>query len=400
MEMNRVKMALKLVLFKIIGNVTALMLMIIVLAAGNNPVSALPGGLPDPEPGLSEVTEKALFGTVDFSALLIFHPAMGDFDPAYGAFLRSLPADSAEAAQVREQRMSRLKEVTVRSLKDREALDRRLNAIEERRSQARKTLEMQLLEARRVYMARRAGKNPDGVRINVNGGTASVDKGESSDDTQAMSPGPASLYAQAVNEANLVYQRTQTQLERESDDVGIEMARSSSAVMDIFYTSREETARKLMEIARECSQAVLRVKRDLGLMGVFNFTPSRLENYIDPFVRTPQARARDFNQRFSDRVKALGEKGKPSNLLAQFMDKPLEQGNSPHGPVAETATMLWEWFYGLSDMRKAAASMAGSEMLLFGGVDITAEALTAMMERRGVPREKIAMVREFMKSLP
>lgn len=389
------------------------------------------------------------FATADFGTIFIFHPTMKDFDPSVGAFFRKSPGSAAgpERKALLERRRKDLSEALARHRKFCETLQKQRNGLKSLEEGARKTLEKDLLEARRIHGLEIQGKEPFGPVLDVGSGEARQRKGSAGStkkgvgvdiamgtepSAESFTPDPevdekaAGNHSARVRGANEKFAASRARLRADQARIDEEERRSRWDMLSVVYTGPEETARIFGEIREEILDVVEEVRAGGGHLVVFNTTPSYQEGFMDVKSGTSLEKSGVFFEAFEKKASAwlkegflkdigraipesgsedggeAGAKGLDApgeNIYARFLEEKITDPGI-HGPTVEIGTMLWNWFYGLSDARHLVAGRTGTGAILAGGRDITADVLERLLARYRIPREKRELVIKSLDALP
>lgn len=416
--------------FKVLAPLAAVCFFIVLVSCG----LAAPGGTgaetqPDQK---AEVPGRKGFATADFGTVFIFHPAMKDFDSSVGAFIRKAPASIGgdEREALLERRRKDLSDALGRHRKFVETIDKQRAGLKALEDGARKDLERDLLEARRIYGLETRGKDPHGPVVDVGASGATRRKpgsaADGGEDALPAETAAAGSFSSRVKAANDKYAATLERIRNDLARIAEEETRSRWDMLSVVYTGPEETARRFREIREEILEVVEEVRVSDGHLVVFNTTPSYQEGFMDSRSGTSLAKSLAFFSSFEKKVSewlssdsgggkerknaskdGRGESGPKGsaigmiekNLYSVFLETGITDPGV-HGPTVEIGTMLWNWFYGLSDARHLVAGQTGTGSILAGGSDITAEVIDRLLSRYRIPREKRELVIKSLDALP
>ncbi len=362
--------------------------------------TAVPGAVSKPSAKSQEV-----IATVDLDMLLLFHPSMANFIPAYGRFIRPI-----NTYFLKRQRQAEMEKRLARSdqlRQEAETLERRFKKDIDRAN-------IRLREAKRKLYDGRMAAQLERDRIIANVPRAKVidmtgqDKGyvEKPLDDENL---PASLverkiigekhYWRTVKELEDNYRDiekgAETEIKKKQDRIKL----AYENVRTVMFLSEEETRDNFREMLTEIRSVTGQIATTNGLSVVINRTyrGSRLyEDKSSPALLEPA----DTPDKLS-----IPEK----SALAQLMDirqklldeaAKLDTGRKYVPPVENEVgfladSQLEEWFFTRKELAKTRNKYINSPMFLTGSVDITLNVLEKLLRDHQVDDTIISKIMEF-----
>ena len=353
--------------------------------------------------GSAGAKPTAAIATVNLDMLLLFHPGMADFIPAYGRFLRPsgdylLPHQKRAVLQ---KRLAQSKEL--------------MKAAAGKEKQIRKDIEratVKLREAQRELIDGRLGAQKERDRILAGSPRALVFDMKQQGTDQAVKPLKDPQLPESVEERRLLAERQywntvkdleekfETTRERIEADIDAKKNVIDSVyekAQSLMYLSDRETQARFNEILEEIKQVAAQVGGRNHLPVVLNRTyrGRRFYEKKGPALLEPGAVKGDGIPEDTPLAKLLALR---KTLLEETRQADRRKASDP--PVETEALImvdshLEEWFYTRNEIEEARKKYVIAPLIMWGGTDITLETLQEILIRYSVDKEASAKIVDF-----
>lgn len=275
-------------------------------------------------------SNNPIIGTVDLLALLVFHPAMGTYDPFTKAFLKNptgLPTTSTRRTEINKARINELQE--------------KLKELENRMGELRARFDAEFRQAQAEFDAKLPGLSTAAAHLET--------------------------YRHNLRQNNLSTSFTSQMraLQIQASQIQEAINKEMGASLSSRYTSPEETNQRFAAVFAEVQRITQQVAAKKGIAAVFDSSVIRL-------AFSPG----------SDRAPDLSSNFEYGDVLAQKPPSTLENDQMAiEGFYDLQKSRAISWYRNRLAILQPFQSLLGRSFIVTGGIDITDDVMKAILDQ-------------------